>query len=346
MFLLERMRSALARGCPDPVLPRAVEAMDTLATIAADPMVLATGATVDAYLAALGDAMRYVYVDMVAPFIPTTAQLSAIQAPSTNGPPSRTLFVYGMCCNTLRIVSDTPHRTTDESPAERLFRTIAKNSTTPERRAITLGLFCLAAFLDDEVHHDILEAAVTVGMEMDPTHPLFYLTRAGTVPSSERVHWTRRGLDACAGTSTFYTVFFSACIDREAADMALYRRCVRPWVAPFVDRAVLRPLFKRTSVDLPMYWLVYTCDVCGVFALHLRRGACSRACVRARRKKKRTQATTGPETIGPDEWQGPFAALKVAVDSHACGSCGGRRRACYCAAATVAALPSHLHEEE
>lgn len=328
MFLLERMRSACARGCPDPLLPRAVEAMDTLATIAADPMVLAVEATVDAYLAALGDAMRYVYVDMVAPFIPTKAQLNAIPVPSTKGPPSRTLFVYGMCCNTLRILSDTtPRLKTLESPAERLFRGIARNCTTPEHRAVTVGLFCLAAFLDDDVHRDILDAAVTVGMELDPTHPMFYLTRARNVPSSERVHWTRRGLDACAGTSTFYTLFFSAWIDREAVDMALYRRCVRPWVAQFVDRAVLRPLLQgiKESVDiLETYWLVYTCDVCGVFALHLRRGACSRACAQIRRKN--------PHVI--DDWKGPCAALKVAVDSHACGSCGGRRRACYCSSYT------------
>lgn len=324
MFMLERMRAARASGCADPSLPRALEAMDTLATITADPTFLSNDVTVDAYLTAFGDALRYVYIEMVSPFVPTTAQLHAMHMPSGNAAPSSRVFVFGLCTHTLKIKWDRRASKGHGTPSERMFRLLAK-----EHPQVTTGILCLAAFFDDDLAPDLIDAAITVGIELDPAHPLFYLARARRVPVSERVHWARRGLDVSAGVSPFYTLVFSACIDPAGVDMALYRRCVRPWVPAFVDRAILRPVFRGQggSVDIEAFSEVFTCDVCDTFALHLRRGACSKACQRRRRCLD----------TSPKRSRGACLALTMAVASHSCASCGGKRYACYCAAADALA---------
>ncbi len=316
MFLLDRMRSALAAGCPDPTLPRALASLETLDAIVRDPAFPIADHLVDAYLAAFGDALRYVYVDMLAPFLPTPVQVRSI-APSTTHPSSK-LFLFGLFTHSLKICSD--RRRATESPAERLFRLLASKATTATARSVLLGVLCFAAYFDDETPLDQLDAALTVGLELDPSHPLFYLTLARHVPRSERTHWARRGL--AATDSPLYTLMFQACMDPEAADTEMYERCVRPWVPAFVDRAVLRPLFRGVAhaVDMPTYTEAFTCDVCGCFALHLYRGVCSKACLRRRRQPRKAN------------WEGPCAALHLAVKAHACETCGGRQRACYCAA--------------
>ena len=306
MFMLSRMRSALAAGCPDPTLARALTALKTLRRVVRDPNFPFAEHLVDAYFTAFGEALRYVYIDMLAPFLPTEAQLRSI-TPSTTVP-SSTVFLFGICTHTLRIAS-----TRRPTPAERLFRLLTTQFQTP----VLLGIFCLMAYYDDEMPADHLDAALTVGLALDPTHPLFVLTRARLAPPAEREHWARRGLQATS--APLYTVMFQACIDPVTVDTGLYERCVRPWLPAFVDRAVLRPLFegRANTVDMDAYTLAFTCDGCDAFALHLRRGVCSRAC--ARRQHRRS-----PEKA--------FAALKLSVEALACATCGGRRNACYCTA--------------
>lgn len=320
--MLERMRSALAAGCPDPSLPRALEAMDALAGIVRDPEFPKAERLVDAYFTAFGDALRYVYVDMLAPFLPTKAQLRVI-APSvtTAIQPSVTMFLFGFCTHALKVVS---HRHGGPgTPTARLFRSLAKRCVTDAQRSILVGILCLAAYFDaEDAFPDQLDAALDVGLEVDPTHPLFFLTRARHVPATERGHWARRGLEA-SSQSPMYKVTFQACLDPARVDLDLFARCVRPWVPAFVDRAVLRPLFRGEvlSVDMDAFTRMFTCDGCNGFALHLCHGMCSRVCARRRRHSP-------PRT----SWDGACAALKIAVETHACDSCGGLRGACYCAA--------------
>lgn len=329
------MRAALDAGCPDPSLPRALASLETLAEITADHTFLNSAATVDAYLAALGEALRFVYVDMVAPFIPSSAHLRVMSKPPTTAPSSK-LFVFGLCTRTLDVVVDRRRtsRRVYQTPFERLFRAIAQESRTAEQRAVTIGIFCLAAYFDDDLKPALLDAAITVGLELDPTHPLFYLTRARSVPAPERPHWSRRGLDAVAAAcqetaSPLYAIMFLCIHGDEKKNMplsklSLYTQCVKPWIPAFVDRAILHPLFRGTAgtVDMDAVALCYGCDVCGEFALHLRRGVCSSTCARQRKKSPPPQ----------NNWKGACAALEMAVNAHACASCSGRRGACYCEA--------------